>query len=90
MTDGMEAFRARFRERCVTDLAALEALFSAGVRSGDELRQLAHALSGAGGTFGFPMVSEAAAVVDSALIENRPATAEEIGMLMAILRETVS
>lgn len=64
----MEALKARFRNRCAIELAALERLKSDGVRSGGELQRIAHSLSGAGGTFGFPAVSDAAAPVDEALI----------------------
>lgn len=89
MTDPMEAFRARFRERCGVDLAALEKLMNDGVRSGDELRRIAHGLSGSGGTFGFPGVSDAAAAVDDALIDRRPATDAELEGLVAALRDVV-
>jgi HPt (histidine-containing phosphotransfer) domain-containing protein len=85
----MEAFKARFRDRCAIDLASLEALLNEGVRSGDGLRRIAHGLSGAGGTFGFPAVSEAAAPVDDALIEGRPATDAEFEGLIAALRDVV-
>ena len=90
MNDPMEAFRARFRDRCAIDLAALEALSDAGIRSGDELQRIAHSLSGAGGTFGFPAVSDAAALVDDALIEGRPTTDSDLDGLVATLREIVS
>lgn len=90
MTDPMEAFKARFRDRCAIDLAALERLRKDSVRSGDELRRIAHGLSGSGGTFGFPAVSDAAAPVDDALIEGRPATAAELERLVATLREAIS
>lgn len=86
MTDPMEAFRARFRDRCAVDLAALEKLINDGVRSGDELRRIAHGLSGSGGTFGFPGVSDAAAVIDDVLID-RPATDTELEGLIAALRD---
>lgn len=86
MTNPMEAFRARFRDRCAVELAALEKLMNDGVRSGDELRRIAHGLSGSGGTFGFPEVSDAAAVIDDALID-RPATDTELEGLIAALRD---
>lgn len=86
MTDPMEAFRARFRDRCAVELAALEQLMNDGARSGDELRRIAHGLSGSGGTFGFPRVSDAAAVIDDALID-RPATDTELERLIAALRD---
>lgn len=86
MTDPMEAFRARFRDRCAVDLAALEKLMDDGVRSGDELRCIVHGLSGSGGTFGFPGISDAAAAIDDALIDRRPATDAEFEGLVAALR----
>jgi HPt (histidine-containing phosphotransfer) domain-containing protein len=90
MTDPMEWFRARFRERCAVDLAALERLWRDGVRSGDDLRLLAHGLAGSGGTFGFRAVSEAAALVDDALLDGRQATDADMTALISVLRETVS
>ncbi len=90
MTDPMEAFRARYRERCAVDLAALETLWNEGVRSGDDLRVLAHGLAGSGGTFGFPAISEAAALVDEALMDGRQATDADMTVLISVLRETIS
>ena len=88
--DPMEAFRSRFRDRCATDLAALQILVDAGTRSGEDLRRIAHDLSGLGGTFGFPAVSETAGVVDDALLQGRPATADELANLAATLRDVIS
>ena len=90
MTDPMETFRARFRDRCAIDLAALETLLCDGIRSGGELQRIAHGLSGAGGTLGFPAISDAAASVDAALNEGRPTTDADLEGLVATLREIVS
>lgn len=90
MTDPMETLRARFRDRCAIDLATLETLLSDGIRSGGELQRIAHGLSGTGGTFGFPAVSDAAALVDDALIEGRPTTDADIEKLITTLREILS
>ncbi|KQW78743.1 hypothetical protein ASC65_15615 [Brevundimonas sp. Root1279] len=86
----MEAFRARFRERCAVDLVALESLWRDGVRSGDDLRVLAHGLAGSGGTFGFPAVSKAAALVDDALTDGRQPSDADMIALLSVLRETIS
>ena len=61
-----------------------------GIRSGGELQRIVHGLSGAGGTFGFPAVSNAAAPVDDALIEGRQTTDADLEGPVAILREVLS
>ena len=61
-----------------------------GIRSGGELQRIVHGLSGAGGTFGFPAVSNAAAPVDDALIEGHSTTDADLGGLVAALREVLS
>lgn len=79
----MPAFRAAMGER----LAALEALrgrpLDAGSAAAAEVRRMAHALRGVGGTYGFPHVSQAAAACEDA-----PAgeLAVRLDGLLAVLR----
>ena len=54
------------------------------------MQRIVHGLSGAGGTFGFPAVSNAAAPVDDALIEGRQTTDADLEGLVAILPEVLS
>ncbi|MGB3290468.1 MAG: Hpt domain-containing protein [Burkholderiaceae bacterium] len=66
-----EKLRGRFRERLARELSLLRGHQSTLDASGDEARQdltrLAHGLAGAGGTFGFPEISAAAADLEDRL-----------------------
>ena len=62
--------RARFRERSERDLARLRELRAEHADT-PELRGLIHNLAGAAGTFGYPALSAAAAVVDDCYAEGR-------------------
>ena len=63
MTDPLAALRDKFRARTAQDLVQFKALIR-GELTSRELRHLVHSLAGAAGTFGFPALSEAAALVD--------------------------
>lgn len=63
MTDPLAALREKFRARSANDLIRLRTLVQGDLLS-TELRHLAHSLAGAAGTFGFPALSEAAALID--------------------------
>lgn len=63
MTDPLAALREKFRARSANDLTRLKTLVEGDLLSKD-LRHLAHSLSGAAGTFGFPALSEAAGLID--------------------------
>lgn len=67
--DPLAALRARFLERAAGDLAWLRETQG---QPADELLARAHKLTGAGGTFGFAGVSEAAAAVEDDIREGRP------------------
>ncbi|MFN3536947.1 MAG: Hpt domain-containing protein [Brevundimonas sp.] len=69
MTDMLAALKAKFLERCAGDLDRLERLMASDGLGSDEMRFLAHSLSGAAGTFGFPEISAAAAVADEAFAD---------------------
>ena len=51
----------------------------------EPLRRVAHQLSGSGGSFGFPAVSEAASAVEHASAQDLPATARRLIDLLATL-----
>lgn len=70
MTDPLAALRAKFRARSATDLVRLRVLVQGDPASAD-LRHLVHSLAGAAGTFGFPALSEAAALIDDAYAAER-------------------
>ncbi|WP_309092743.1 Hpt domain-containing protein [Phenylobacterium sp.] len=68
--DPLAALRGRFLERAAADLAWIHAT---GGTPAEELLARAHKLAGAGGTFGFAAVSEAAAAVEDDIREGRAA-----------------
>lgn len=70
MTDPLAGLKVRFRERSATDLERLRVLVQGDPASVD-LRYLVHSLAGAAGTFGFPALSEAAALIDDAYAAGR-------------------
>ena len=82
MHDPFDTLRRRFIERCCGELAALEVITrkhdAVAVESDrDFLVKTAHALAGAGGTFGFPGLSERASNLETLLItEDDPGPAE--------------
>ncbi len=67
----MAQLRARFRSRAADDRERI--LAALGDDDLVEVRRLAHGLSGSGGVFGFPEVSEDAAAVEDAVDEAKPA-----------------
>lgn len=72
MTDPLAALRERFRTRSAEDLVRLRDLLESA--DADELRKLAHNIAGAAGTFGFPTLSRAAAIIDDAYVAGRTPT----------------
>ena len=60
MTDPLERLQRQFIARCRAELEQLRTLAA----DDPELGLIAHRLAGAAGSFGYPEVSEAAAVVD--------------------------
>lgn len=77
--DPIAGLRAKFLARAAGDLAWLKAN---GDAPADEVLARAHKLAGAGGTFGFPHVSAAAAEVEEDLQSGRPA---DLTALIAVL-----
>ena len=71
MTDVLDALRARFLARCVSDLAHLQRLAENDELGSLEMRNLVHSLAGAAGTFGFPEISLAAGRIDDAFVDDR-------------------
>lgn len=63
--DRMAQLRARFVTRATRERDELKAARTRGDRQ--EMRRLAHSLSGAGGLFGFPDISEAAEQLERAI-----------------------
>jgi HPt (histidine-containing phosphotransfer) domain-containing protein len=82
----LEKLRGRFVARSCVERAQLETALAAADLI--EVRRIAHSLSGAGGTFGFPAISQAAGDLEAAVDggageELLNATA---GALIALLR----
>ncbi|MGA7806458.1 response regulator [Bradyrhizobium sp.] len=83
LVDPLEDLRARFLLRVRRDIAALSA-HQAALRAGmapaqtlDHIKQLAHSLSGAGGIYGFPEISDAAAAVEDAALDRMTAAGSD-------------
>lgn len=76
---GMEDLQEFYRSAVGDQVAALERaiiLFESGVSNAEEkIRQLAHTLKGSGSSYGFPEVSEAAAIVERSAMDSLPSTA---------------
>lgn len=88
-----ERLRTRFGERLMRELPLLQAhLLSATSPPIDDARQaltrLAHGLAGAGGTFGFPDISVAAAALEDCLRQGDDALAADAALRTLI--ETVA
>lgn len=73
--DRLRELRERFRERALADTAAIEGMaedLRTGAGPSDlaaQLRQIAHRLAGAGGTFGFAAISARASELEELLLE---------------------
>lgn len=83
VTDKFEQLKQRFAERCRTSLRDLiEA-------RADPQRTIliAHSLAGAGGTFGFPMLSEKAARMESLLLNPGSEAVQNDEAYAALVRE---
>ncbi|MCC7265770.1 MAG: Hpt domain-containing protein [Caulobacteraceae bacterium] len=68
MTDPLQLLRERFLARARGDLAAVEAHLAGETLAFDNLRLLVHRLAGAGGTFGYLDISEAAGTAEDRLL----------------------
>ena len=88
--DPLARLRARFRQRCVEDLATLRTLLDQdpSVRH-EPLRMLAHGLSGIAGSFGHASLSALAGEIDYDLTQNRPVDDEKLSELVSALELTI-
>ncbi|KQY91315.1 Hpt domain-containing protein [Brevundimonas sp. Root1423] len=82
MTDPLEALRARFIERCRTDLAVLKA-----APDEAELALTIHRLAGSAGSFGFPTISAIAADIDMSLRSGDARSREQLDNLIRVLED---
>ena len=100
MTDGFEgrlaALRKRFLDRATTESKALEEIASeleAGARRAqarEQIRRIAHSLSGAAGTFGFARISVCAGELEEFVsdVPDSPELADACRTLIAEIRST--
>jgi len=86
MTDPLEQLRALFVDRCRSDLERLTRLSP----DDPEIGAIAHRLAGSGGSFGYPEISEAAAVVDDRARHGPPPTRADLRDLMRSLEAAIS
>lgn len=86
MTDALRLLQARFIERCQADLEQLERL---GPEHPD-LGTIAHRLAGAAGSFGYPEVSKAAAVVDDHARYGPEPASEDVQTLIQALEKAIA
>lgn len=84
MSDPMEAFRARFRDRCRDELAILRD------RGHPDFRKTVHGLNGAAGTFGYGEISTLAEPIDAALADGREPADGDIEKLIAAVEALVT
>jgi HPt (histidine-containing phosphotransfer) domain-containing protein len=73
-----------FRERLLTDLAALERLRTNG--SIAEMQPIVHRLAGAAGTFGYAEIGELAIALDDLFVEGPAVAISDIDRLLQALR----
>lgn len=85
MTDPLELLRARFVERCRTDLERIKGLDL----DHPDLGVIAHQLSGSAGSFGYPEISDAAAVVDDRIRYGPGPALEDVQSLMQALEKAI-
>jgi HPt (histidine-containing phosphotransfer) domain-containing protein len=85
----MAALQARFLARCAVDLDRLRTIVDEGRLDDDEAKALAHSLSGAGATFGFPDISRAAGRLDDAYADGLTPSEAEVRTLVAALEAAV-
>lgn len=84
MSDPMEAFRARFRDRCRGELPILRD------PAHPDFRTTVHKLNGAAGTFGYAEISALADRVDEALANGRTADPADVQALVSAVEALVT
>lgn len=88
MSDPLAPLRARFRERAAGDLTRLQEL-AAGDLGSEPLKMLAHNIAGAAGTFGYPLLSEAAISIDDRFAVGETPDTTQVALLIERLRAVV-
>jgi HPt (histidine-containing phosphotransfer) domain-containing protein len=91
----LEELREKFRERAIVESATIEGMaeeLSAGSAPAGlaaELRQIAHRLAGAGGTFGFAEISARATELEALLLDQSAGeeVAERCLALVSVIRQ---
>lgn len=86
MTDALRLLQARFIERCRADLEQLGRLGS----DHPDLGMIAHRLAGSAGSFGYPEISEAAAVVDDHARYGPQPAFEDVQNLIQALEKAIA
>lgn len=74
MADPLELLRALFLDRCRTDLEQLRGLEP----DHPDIGMIAHRLAGSAGSFGYPEISKAAAVVDDRARYGPPPSSQDV------------
>jgi len=88
--DPLAPLRARFRQRCVDDLAKLRSLLSLDtVGRHEPLRMVVHGLSGIAGSFGHASLSALAGGIDDDLTQDQAVSDEKLFELVAALERTI-
>lgn len=87
MTDALQALRTRFLARALEDRAVIDRHLAGAALQPEDLRILAHRLAGAGGTFGFSQISQAAGEVEDAVLL-RQDPAEALARLSTVLGQS--
>lgn len=85
MNDALELLRLRFIARCEAELDQLRML----APNDPELGSIAHRLSGSAGSFGYPRVSETAALVEDRIRSGTAPAPDEIQALIHCLETAV-
>lgn len=86
MTDPLELLRALFIERCRTDLEQLRGLEP----DHPDMGLIAHRLAGSAGSFGYPEISTAAAVVDERTRYGPMPDPEQVQILIRALEKATA
>ena len=86
MTDPLELLRARFIDRCRSDLEQLRGL----APDHPDVGPIAHRLAGSAGSFGYPEISEVAAEVDDRARHGPTPSPEVIQTLIKTLEKATT
>jgi len=83
-----ETLKARFVDRCASDLPLIERALQGSVDR-EVLRLTVHRMAGAAGTFGYAELSRLAGAVDDQLVEGGDVGAAELARLTEAVRDLV-